>query len=237
LPGLPEGSAFQPEPVMDAIARGIAVRPPVPGVTYAGFVDMCGGSKDDAVLAIAHRDASGRVVLDAIVDQGARPPFDPNTAVDRFVRTLRAYRVTSVAGDRYAGETFRRQFEAQGIAYAIAEPTKHELYEALEPALNGHRVEFLDVAELEQQLLGLVWRGGKIDHQNSEHDDYANAAAGVVHRLLDTRGLQLTPEALAELVRAQGSELDEEELDEAYASARYRAIERVTPGRWRGPDG
>jgi hypothetical protein len=33
---------------------------------------------------------------------------------------------------------------------------------------------------LEQQLLGLMWRGGKIDHQPGEHDDYANAAAGVV---------------------------------------------------------
>ena len=32
-----------------------------------------------------------------------------------------------------------------------------------------------DVPELEQQLLGLVWRGGKIDHPQGEHDDFSNA--------------------------------------------------------------
>jgi hypothetical protein len=41
----------------------------------------------------------------------------------------------------------------------------------------------LDVATLEQQLLGLVWRGGRIDHQSGEHDDFANACAGVVSML------------------------------------------------------
>jgi hypothetical protein len=54
----------------------------------------------------------------------------------------------------------------------------------------------LDVPEIEQQLLGLVWRGGKIDHQNGEHDDWANAAAGVVHELLRAEGISanLCPE-------------------------------------------
>ena len=37
---------------------------------------------------------------------------------------------------------------------------------------------------LEQQLLGLVWRGGKIDHPPGEHDDLANAVAGVLHLLI-----------------------------------------------------
>jgi hypothetical protein len=180
LPGLPEGSAFQPEPVMDAVARGVVIRPPVAGVSYAGFVDMSGGSVDDAVLAIGHQDADERIVVDAVVDQGERPPFDPNKAVERFVRTLRDYRIARVVGDRYAGETFRRQFEAQGIAYVTANSTKSELYEALEPRLNGKQLVLLDVPPLEQQFLGLVWRGGRIDHAPGEHDDYANAAAGVV---------------------------------------------------------
>ena len=38
----------------------------------------------------------------------------------------------------------------------------------------------LDVPLMEQQLLGLVWRGGKIDHPGGEHDDWANAVAGCV---------------------------------------------------------
>ena len=137
LPGLPEGSAFQPEPIFDGIARGVMVRPPQPGIAYVGFVDMSGGSDDDAVLGIAHRDADDRAVLDSLTDQGQRPPFDPNKAVERFVRLLRDYRVSRVVGDRYAGETFRSQFTAQGITYEVAEKTTSELYEALEPRLNG----------------------------------------------------------------------------------------------------
>lgn len=185
LPGLPEGSAFQPEPVFDAIARGVTARPPEQGVQYAGFVDMSGGSSDDAVLGIAHRDADGRAVLDTVINQGQHPPFDPNKAVERFVRVLRDYRVSRVVGDRYAGETFRSQFVAAGIAYEVAKQTTSEIYESLEPRLNEPgRVVLVDVPTLEQQLLGLVWKGGKITHQSGEHDDFATAVAGVVEQVL-----------------------------------------------------
>jgi hypothetical protein len=184
LPGLPEGSAFQPEPVFDAIARGVTVRGPEPGIQYSAFVDMSGGSNDDAALGIAHRDADGRAVLDTVIDQGQRPPFDPNKAVERFVRVLRDYRVSRVVGDRYAGLTFASQFTAQGITYEVAKHTTSELYEALEPRLNSQHVVLLDVPTLEQQLLGLVWKGGKITHQSGEHDDFATAAAGVIELVL-----------------------------------------------------
>lgn len=183
LPGMPEGSAFQAEPVMDAVERGVSVRLPDPTLTYKSFVDMSGGSSEDAVQGIGHQDAEGRCVLDLVMDQGAPAPFDPNAAVTRFVSVLRDYRVTSIVGDRYAGETFRRQFEQQGIRYDVATRTKTQLYEALEPALNSHTVVLLDLPELEQQLLGLVWRGGRIDHQSGEMDDWANAAAGLVFEL------------------------------------------------------
>ena len=164
LPGLPEGSAFQPEPIMDAVARGTSIRPAEAGVSYHAFVDMSGGSSDDAVLGVAHRERDGRVVLDALVDQGGRPPFDPNAAVARFVAVLREYRISRVTGDRHAGRTFAAQFEQSGISYAVADRNKSQLYEAFEPVLNSHRAVLLDVPTLEQQLLGLVWRGGRIDH-------------------------------------------------------------------------
>ena len=180
LPGVPEGSAYQPEPVMDAADRGVRVRPAQSGTEYAAFIDMSGGSADDAVLAIGHRDAQGRAILDCLQDQGQHAPFDPNAAVDRHVRMLRTYGVTRVEGDKYAGETFKAQFESKGIEYECCAQTKSELYDALEPLLNSHQVVLLDVAELEQQLLGLTWRGGKIDHPAGEHDDYANAVAGVM---------------------------------------------------------
>ena len=86
--------------------------------------------------------------------------------------------------DRYAGLTFSSQFTTQGITYEVAKHTTSELYEALEPRLNSGQVVLLDVPMLEQQLLGLMWRGGKITHQSGEHDDFATAAAGVVEQVL-----------------------------------------------------
>ena len=183
LPGLPEGSAFQPDPIFDAIARGTTMRPPQPDISYAAFVDMSGGSSDDAVLAIGHRNADGRAVVDRVLNQGQHPPFDPNKAVERFGDVMSEYRASTVVGDKYAGETFKAQFEQRGFRYLVADRTKSQLYEALEPLLNGSRVVLLDVPLLEQQLLGLVWRGGRIDHPAGENDDFANAIAGVVRHL------------------------------------------------------
>lgn len=184
LPGLPEGSAFTAEVVMNAIDRGVRVRPPEDGVDYFGFVDMSGGSNDDACLGIVHKDAEGRAVLDCVMNQGQRPPFDPYKAVERFAATLKKYKVFTITGDRFAGNTFQAAFESKGISYQMSELTKSKLYEALEPKLNAGEVVFLDIPVLEQQLLGLVWRGGKIDHPIGEHDDFSNAAAGVIHLAL-----------------------------------------------------
>ena len=180
LPGLPEGSAFTAEMVMGSIDRGVRIRLPSEGLSHVAFVDMSGGSSDDAVLAIAHKDADGRAALDRLVDQGQRPPFDPRKAVTRFAEVLKEYGVKSVTGDRYAGETFRAAFQDEGISYRVSRLSKHEIYEALEPRLNGSQVVLLDHGEMESQLLSLVWRGGRIDHPRGEHDDFSNAAAGAV---------------------------------------------------------
>jgi len=188
LPGLPEGSAFQPDPVMTAFDRTRPVRAPEDGLDYAAFVDMSGGSSDDAVLAVGYRDADGRARVCRVLNQGPPPPFNPRKAIDRFATVLKDYRITGVTGDAYAGQTFLSDFESRGIRYTVSSLSKSKLYEALEPPLNGGQVTFPNVPELEQQLLGLIWRGGKIDHPSGEHDDYANAAAGVVQVILgDTR--------------------------------------------------
>jgi hypothetical protein len=196
LPGLPDGSAFQVEPVADAITRGVLVRAPQrrdaaheadghapPEICYSAFIDMSGGSIDDAVLAIAHVDESGespRIVVDLLMNQGPPPPFDPREAVIRFAGVCAQYGITHVTGDAYAGETFRADFRRYGIEYFVAERSAHQLYEALEPRLNAREVVLPDLPLLEQQLLGLVWRGGRITHPGGEHDDFANALAGVV---------------------------------------------------------
>ena len=154
---------------------------PSPASLTHGFVDMSGGSIDDATLGIAHRDKDGSVLLDRIVDQGQRPPFDPRKAVERFVAALKEYGLRSVVGDKYAGETFRQDFQGKGISYQVSELTKSEIYEEIEPLLNGGRIVLLDHPNLESQFLGLVWRANKIDHPNGEHDDYANGAAGALN--------------------------------------------------------
>jgi hypothetical protein len=140
---------------------------------------MSGGSSDDAVLAIGHADGSVPV-LDFIDNQGTKAPFNPRNAVRKFAGVLKKYGLRTVTGDAYAGQTFRSDFEEHGIQYTVASKPKSVLYEALEPELNAGEVELLDAPKLQEQLLGLVWRGRRIDHQTGEHDDYANAAAGVV---------------------------------------------------------
>jgi hypothetical protein len=57
---------------------------------------------------------------------------------------------------------------------------KTGIYDALEPKLNAGEVELLDIPELQEQLLTLIVRSGRIDHQPGDHDDFANAAAGAL---------------------------------------------------------
>ena len=159
------------------------MRLPEPTVEYSAFVDMSGGSNDDAVCAIGFRDADDRAVVARLLDQGQPPPFDPRKAVARFAAVLKEYRVFTVTGDKFAGETFIQDFGSHGIGYQISDLTKSQLYETLEPRLNSRQVILLDDAKLESQFLGLGWRGGKIDHLAGEHDDYSNACAGLVQLL------------------------------------------------------
>ena len=180
LPGAPDGAAFSGEHVMAAIVPGRRVLPRQPHISYQAFVDMSGGSNDDACLAIAHREGD-RAVLDLLVSQTGRPPFNPSTAVDKFVDILQDYGIPRVWGDSFAGQTFAAQFRAHGVSYSPAVLPKSDIYEQLEPKLNAGLVELLDLPELQEQLLTLVWRGTKIDHQSGDHDDHANAAAGAIY--------------------------------------------------------
>ena len=155
---------------------------PASGVRYVAFVDPSGGSADSFTLAIAHRDKDC-ASLDVVRE--VRPPFSPEETVAEFAALLKQYRVTSVAGDRYAGEWPREQFRKYGIAYVVSEKPKSDLYRDLLPLLNSGKVELLDLPRLVTQLCGLerrTARGGRdsIDHGPGGHDDVANAVAGVL---------------------------------------------------------
>ena len=156
---------------------------PVSGVHYVAFVDPSGGSGQDSMtLAIAHQHGA-HVVLDCVRE--VRPPFNPSEVVAEFAETLRAYRVATVTGDRYAGEWPREQFRGYGIRYEPAEKTKSELYGEMLPVLNSKQVELLDNPRLINQMCSLERRTGRsgrdyIDHMPGGHDDVINAAAGAL---------------------------------------------------------
>lgn len=186
LPGSPNGAFLDQGAVMAAVVAGRRSLPPREERDHVAFVDMSGGSNDDASLAIGHQE-DGKIVVDLVVKQDGEAPFNPRSAVRKFVGLLRRYSCNSVTGDNYAGETFKQDFRDEGVAYYVSALNKTELYEALEPALNAGEVELPDHPLLQEQLLTLVVKGSRIDHQTStDHDDHANAVAGCVAQLIDT---------------------------------------------------
>lgn len=188
LPGAVNGAFFDQGAVMAAIDSGVKSRPWIDGVKHVAFVDMSGGSNDDSVLAIGHREGN-RAVLDLIMKQAGVPPFNPRNAVTRFSRVLvHEYSLSEVMGDAYAGQTFRYDFEAQGVRYRVSSLTTSENYEALEPRINAGEVSLLDDLTLTEQLLTLVVRGTRVDHQVGGHDDFAAAAAGCLNACFSRRG-------------------------------------------------
>jgi hypothetical protein len=205
LPGAPDGAALSGEHVVSAIVTGRKRLPREPDTRYFAFVDMSGGSSDDAVLGITHYNAATKLrTLDLLMPQTGRPPFNPRRAVKKFADALAEYGLSTVTGDAYAGETFRADFREYGITYTPAGIPKSKLYEALEPLLNAGEIELLDAPELQEQLLTLVWRGSKIDHQNGDHDDHANAAAGALVLVKAKRQPMIISDRVLERMEAGG---------------------------------
>ena len=170
------------EAVNACVSRGVRERDPRPGVHYHGFCDPSGGSADSMTLAIAHIDRLKQaVVIDCLRE--VRPPFSPEGVCFEFAETLRSYGITSIIGDRFAGEWVREQFGKANINYNAAAKPKSELYLDLLPLINSRRIEILDHPRSTSQLVGLerrTARGGRdsIDHSPGAHDDLSNAIAG-----------------------------------------------------------
>ena len=133
-------------------------------------------------LAISHREGN-RSVLDCVLERKA--PFNPDAVTSEFAQTLKSYRVSTVTGDRYAGEWPRERFQAHGITYQPAEMNRSELYLAFLPLLNSARVDLLDSPRMVAQFVGLERRTSRagrdtVDHAPGAHDDVANAVAGAL---------------------------------------------------------
>ena len=164
-------------------SNGVFELPPLSDIRYVAFVDPSGGSSDSFTLAIAHREPDGALVLDCLRE--TRAPFQPESVVADFCKTLTSYRVGRVTGDRYAGEWPREQFGKRNIEYIPSERVKSDIYRDMLPLLNSRRCQLLDNRRLISQLHGLerrTARGGKdsIDHGPGQHDDVANSVAGAI---------------------------------------------------------
>ena len=133
-------------------------------------------------LAIAHRE-NDRPILDAVRE--VIPPCSPKSVVIEFVTLLKSYGLTSVTGDRFAGEWPREQFRELGISYELSEKPKSDIYRDFLPLLNSGQAELLDVPKIVSQFCGLerrTARGGRdlVDHAPGGHDDLANSVAGAL---------------------------------------------------------
>lgn len=166
-----------------AVVKGRTRVPALPGVAYVGFLDPSGGASDSQTLAIAHREADRRIVLDAVEE--VRAPFAAEEAVARGVALCREYHVRTLTADRYAGTWPTDAFARYGIHVRPAGASKSELYLDALPLLTSGRVVLLDLPRLIGQLANLerrATRGGRdvIDHAAGGQDDVANAAAGAI---------------------------------------------------------
>jgi hypothetical protein len=189
-------SAFVGQEVIDGcVAHGVFELAPAADVSYLGFVDPSGGASDAMTLAIAHR-IGDMVVLDAVRE--IQPPFNPEAATTEFSTLLKAYRVPTVIGDRYAGEWVREPFRRHGVDYQLSEAPKSDIYRDALPLFNAGRAQLLDLKRLVNQLCSLerrTARGGRdlIDHPQypGAHDDLANAVCGAFVMLERDRRPQL----------------------------------------------
>ena len=149
---------------------------------YMAFADPSGGRSDSFTLAVAHVE-NDRAVLDCLRE--AKAPFSPESVTAEFAVTLKSYHVSTVEGDKYAGEWPREAFQKNGISYRVAEHSKSEMYLELLPALMSAQVELLDNQRLATQLVSLERRTARagrdsVDHPPNSHDDLANVAAGAL---------------------------------------------------------
>jgi hypothetical protein len=171
------------EAVENCITPGVVERAPHRELRYFGFTDVSAGASDSMVTAVAHLDGD-RVVLDAVREQPS--PFNPEATVQEHAAFLRSYRISTLQGDRFAGQWPVEVWRRHGINYTVAQRTKSDIYRDALPRLNTGAVDLLDLPRLRYQLLGLertTKRGtGKevIDHAPGAKDDVVTAALGAV---------------------------------------------------------
>ena len=155
---------------------------------YFSFVDPSGGSNDSYCVCISHAERSGigpAVTTTAVLDviREYKPPFSPEAITAEIADILKQYKISTVTGDRYAGEFPRELFRKKGIEYKLSDRPASDIFRDALPMLNSGTVQLLDNERLQKQLIALerrTARSGKdsISHPPNGHDDIAVVCMG-----------------------------------------------------------
>jgi hypothetical protein len=187
-------SDFIPPDVTDACTDvGVYERPPMPHTTYFAHADCAGGTgKDSFAFAISHRDTS--YVIDVIRE--AKPRFVPAKVIAELAQLCKAYRITTVRGDKYAIGFHSSEWKTHGIEFEPCENTTSENYLTILPLMLAGRVRLVDNKTLRSQLTSLERRPGEgvreqVSHpaHDAAHDDVACAVAGAICAALPVEGV------------------------------------------------
>jgi hypothetical protein len=175
--------------IESAIDYGVTVRPPRKGVVYRSFCDPSGGAHDSFTAAVAHREADGVVVLDALLE--VKAPFNPTSATQQVTDLLKSYRLGNTVADKYGAAWITDAFSKCQIKLQHSDRNRSEIYLDCMPLFTSGRARLLDHRKLATQFGSLERRTspmGKdiVNHSPGGFDDICNSVAGAL--VLAARG-------------------------------------------------
>jgi hypothetical protein len=177
-------NAFTREAVEACVMPGRYELPYTKDFRYFAGVDPAGGGDCEFTLSICHCEKTFGIRNDIIVQDCLRAYRSkrPEDVVAEMVRTLAAYHVTKVVGDRYSGEWVRQAFHDRGVTYQVSEFSASEAFLELLPKINQGSIQLLDDRHQTAQLIALERIKSKtgrdtLSHPDGGHDDRANALA------------------------------------------------------------
>ena len=146
--------------------------------------DVAGGSGTDSfATAVAYWDPTKEVAVLAALKE-TPGPCSPELAIADHAAFLREYGVTTVVGDRYAGNWPLERWRKHDIRYEFSPRNRSEIYLNFLPMLNSAGCVLLSDARMRSQFLRLerrTTRSGRdqVDHPTGKnnHDDVAQVAA------------------------------------------------------------
>jgi hypothetical protein len=157
--------------------------PPLEGERYTAFIDPSLGGQDSFTLAIAHGQKGGIRMLDLVRE--IKPGFNPEEAVADIAAVVKSYRCFEVISDQFLLDWVTTEFERHGVRVRKSPKNVSEIYLDFIPLITSRAVELLDDRRIIGQLGNLERRartGGHdlVTHFSGQHDDLANAVAGVL---------------------------------------------------------